>query len=97
MDKIRICSWNNLSQRVQVLIEFVGTMVNHVKEFLVRELGKYFILKFSLFAISHASIRYLATCSTVDSLVSLENLVNLGTFHLAGNYDYKTYSDKGDV
>lgn len=61
---------------------FAGNMVNHVKAFFVRELGKYFILRLSLFAISPSSMRYMATRSTMDSLGSPENLVNLGTFHL---------------
>ena len=72
-------------------------MVNQVKAFLVRELGKYLILRLSLFDISPASIKYLAICSTVDSVVSPENLVNFGTFHLGGKSVCKIYSDNGDV
>lgn len=71
--------------------------MNHVKAFLVGELGMYFNFIFSLFAISPASVRYLSTCSIVDSLVSPENFVNFGTFLLGGNSDYKIYSDNGDV
>jgi hypothetical protein len=59
-------------------MECGGRVVNHVKAFFVREFGKYFILKFSLFAMSPASVRNLAICSTVDSLVSPANLVNFG-------------------
>jgi len=59
-------------------------VVNQMKAFLVREIGKYFNLKFSLFAISPASVRYRAICLTVDSLVSPTNLVNLGVFHPLG-------------
>ena len=74
-----------------------GRVVNQVNAFFVRELGKYLILGFSLFEISPASIKYLATCSTVDSVVSPENLVNLGTLHLGGKSVCNTYSDSGDV
>ena len=63
----------------------------------MRELGRYFTFRFSLFAKSPASIRYLATCLTIDSLVSPKNFINFGTFHLEGNYDYIIYSDSGDV
>lgn len=72
-------------------------MVNHVKAFFVREFGKYLIFKFSLFVISPASVSYLATCSIVNSLVSLKNLVNLGTFHLLEISVSRTYSDIGDT
>ena len=72
-------------------------MVNHVKAFLVRELGKNFIFKSSLFAKFPASAKYLAICSTVDSLVSPANFVNLGIFHPLGNSACNTYSDKGDT
>ena len=54
-----------------------GKVVNHVKAFLVKELGKYLILRSSLLAISPASVRY----STVDSLVSPANFINLGTLY----------------
>lgn len=78
-------------------MRLVGSTMNHVKAFLVRELWNYFTFRFSLFAIPPTSMRYLATCSTIDSLVSLENFINFGTFHLRGNSDYKIYSDNGDV
>ena len=71
--------------RVQWWIELGGRVVNQVNAFFVRELGKYLILKFSLFEISPASIKYLVTCSIVDYVVSPENLVNLGTLHLGGS------------
>lgn len=51
-------------------------MVNQVKAFFVREFGNYFIFKLSLFAMSPVSVWFLARCLTVDSLVSLEKLVN---------------------
>src|SRR3954469_9009889 len=60
-------------------MEFGGKVVNQTNAFFVSELGKYLILKFSFPARSPASVRYLAICSTVDSLVSPENLVNFGT------------------
>lgn len=72
-------------------------MVNHVKAFLVREFGKNLIFKFSLFAISSASVWYRAICSIVDSLVSPSNLVNLETFHPLEISVWKTYSVKGDT
>lgn len=56
--------------------------MNHVKAFFVRKFGGNLIFIFSLFAISLASVWYQAICSTIDSLVSPKNLVNLGTFHL---------------
>lgn len=71
--------------------------MNHVKEFLVRELGKHFILIFSLLVMSLASVRYLATCSTVDSLVSPENFLNFGTFSPLGHSICEMYSDNGEI
>lgn len=71
--------------------------MNHVKAFLVREFGKYFIFKFSLLAISPTSVWYLTTCSTVDQFVSLVNLVKLGTFHPWGSFSCHTYCDSGDT
>ena len=68
-----------------------------MKELFMRELGKYFILRLSLFGMSPPSIKYLATCSTVDSVVSPKNLVNLGIFVLGGVFACRIYSDKGDV
>ena len=78
-------------------MEWGGRVVNHVKAFLVKELGKNFILKFSLLAKSPASTKYLAMCSTVDSFVSPANLVNLGIFTPLGNSVCNTYSDNGDT
>ena len=78
-------------------IEFGGNVVNHVKAIFVNELGKYCILKFSLFSKSLASIRYMATCSTVDSLVSPKNFVNLGTLQPLGNSACKIKFVNGDV
>ena len=72
-------------------------MVNHVKEFFVNELGKCFILKFSLFSKSPASIRYLATCSKVDSLVSPENFINLWILQPLVKSAYKIKSVNGDM
>lgn len=71
--------------------------MNHVKAFFVREYGKNLIFQFSLFSISSTSFWYQAICSIVDSLVSLANLVNSGTFHPMGSYVYKTYPVKGDT
>ena len=71
--------------------------MNHMKAFLVSELGKYFILKFSLFTKSPASIRYMATCSIVDSLVSTENFVTFGTLQPLGNSAYKIKFVNRDV
>ena len=71
--------------------------MNQVKAFFVKELGKYFIFKFSLFAILPASIKYRAMCSTVDSLLSLANLVNFGIFQFLGNSVINTYLDKADT
>ena len=68
-----------------------------MKAFFVRELGKCLILRFSLFAISPASIKYLATCLIVDSVVSPENLVNFGTFPLGDKSVCRIYSYNGDV
>lgn len=73
------------------------SIVNHVKAFLVKEFGKYFIFKFSLFTISHASIRYQVISSTTDSLVSPTNLMNLGTFQPLGSLVYSIYSNKTDT
>jgi len=78
-------------------MEWGGNVVNQVKAFFVRELGKYFIFKFSLFAKSLASIRYQAIHSTVDSLVSPANLVNLGIFVFLGKSVSNTYSDNVDT
>lgn len=72
-------------------MEFGARVVNQVNAFLVSELGKYLILKFSLFDVSSASVRYLAMCSTVDSLVSPVNFVNFWTFHPLGNSICKMY------
>lgn len=72
-------------------------MVNQVKAFFVREFGKYFIFKFSLFATSPASVWYLVTCLTVISLVSQVNLVNLGTSQPLGNFVCRRYSDIGET
>jgi hypothetical protein len=63
-----------------VSTEFGGRVVNQVKAFFVREFGNYFNLRFSLFAKFPDSAKYLAICSTIDSLVSPTNLVYLGTF-----------------
>lgn len=65
--------------------EFGGNFVNLVKEFFVNEPGKYFVLWFLLFDKYPTLVRYLATCSIVDSLVSFENFVNLGTLQPLGN------------
>lgn len=73
-------SGKNLSKQVQSLMEYAGNLVNHVNAFFVRELGKYLILKFSLFVMSPSLVKYRAICSTVDSLMSPTNLVNLETF-----------------
>lgn len=69
-------------------------VMNQVKAFLVWEFEKYFIFKFSLFAISYALVRYRAMCSIVGLLVSPENLVNFGTFHPLGSSTCNTYSDR---
>lgn len=71
--------------------------MNHVKAFFVREFGKNLIFKFSLFAISPASVWYRAISLTVNSPVSPANLVNLGTFHSMGSSVCRTYLVKGDV
>ena len=68
--------------------------MNQVKAFFVMELGKYFIFKFSLFAILLASIKYRAMCSSVDSLVSPANWVNFGIYQFLANSDINSYSDK---
>ena len=77
-------------------MEYTGNVVNHVKSLLVRELGKYLILKFSLLEITPASVKYRAMCLIVDSLALLANLVKLWTFQTLGNSIYNTYSDNGD-
>lgn len=74
-----------------------GEYDEHVKACFVREFGENIIFKFSLFAISFTSVWYQAICSTIDSLVSLANLVNLGTFHPLESYACNTYLDKGDM
>lgn len=74
-----------------------GSMVKHVKSFFVIEFRRYFIFKFSTLGMSHASIWYLKTCLTIDSFVSLENLVNLGTFYPLQSSVCWTYSDRGDT
>src|ERR1051325_70164 len=91
------CSWNNLSKRAQVYMDPGGNVVNHVKAFLVRELRKYLILRFSLFAMSPTSVRYLAMCSTVDSLVSPANFVNLGILYPLGKSVCITKSAIGEA
>lgn len=52
-------------------MKFGVRVVNQVNVLLVSELGKYLILKFLLFDISPASVRYLAMCLMVNSLVLL--------------------------
>jgi len=59
-----------------------GNVVSQVKAFFVREFGKYFIFKFSLFAKSPASPA---------------NLVNLGIFVFLGKSVSNTYSDNADT
>lgn len=78
-------------------MECAGRVANHVKVFFIRKLGKYLILKFSLFGMSPALVKYQAICSTVDSFISPANLVNLGTFHPLGSSVCNTYSANGDV
>jgi len=78
-------------------MECGASVVNHVKEFFVREFRKNFNLKFSLFPISPASVKYCSICSTVDSMVSPTNIANLGILQPLGSPVYKTYSDKGDT
>lgn len=70
--------------------------MNQVNKFFVREHGKYFNFKSSLFSMSPAPVWYLATCSMVDSSVSPANLVNLRTFHPLGNSVCKTKSGRAE-
>src|ERR1044072_8349982 len=74
-----------------------GKEANHVKALCVRELGKNLNFKFSCCAKFPASISNLATCSTVDSLDSPENLVNFGIFVPHGISVSRTNSFKGEV
>src|ERR1051325_10409684 len=67
-----------------------------MKAALVRDEGKCFTLKPSLFAMSPDSDTYLAMCSTVDSPISPQNLVYLGIFHPLGFLVCKIYSDNGE-
>lgn len=78
-------------------MEFGERLVNQVNAFLDSELETYLIIIFSLFSISTASLIYLATCSTINSLVSPKNFGNFGTFKLLGNSVRKMYSDMGEV
>jgi hypothetical protein len=78
-------------------MECGASVVNHVKIFFVRTLRKNFNLKFSLFAISPASVKYRVICSTLDSLVSPANVVNLGILKPLGSSVCKTYYDKEDT
>src|SRR4051812_13205881 len=68
----------------------------NVNAALVRDDGKCFTLKLSLFAMFPNSVRYLAMCSTVDSHVSSPNLVYLGIFQPLGFSIYTMYSAKGE-
>ena len=61
-----------------------GKVVNHVKAFFVKELGKYLILRSSLLAISPASVSYLPMSSTVDSFASPANFIHLGPLYPLG-------------
>lgn len=66
-------SWRVLSSWIQFKIELGGKVVNYVKVFFVKELGKYFIFINSSMAKSPHSIWKQATCSTVDSSSSPTN------------------------
>jgi len=63
-------------------------VVNQVKAFFVKELGKYLIFKFSLFVITHASVKYRAMCSTMDSLVLPNKFGKFGNFPIPRKFSH---------